>query len=300
MRQAFNLLGMAFLALPLILYGNSVFQRPARVNQTRPLFQGITYHREARSIPRPLMLHIVSIDLTAPGIRPFVTPGNPRTDNTETHARTTSEFLSAFKLQLAINASFFYPFREKAPWDYYPQSGERANAIGQAISDGVIYSPAESSWSVLCFSANHQAQILDSSQCPTGTTQGIAGSSILIRDGKPQPQSQTAPDSDNRYSRTVVAIDATGQKLWIVVVDDKQLLYSEGATLAEITDILLQLGAETALNLDGGGSSTLVAAVDSRPQVLNSPVHTKIPGRERPVANHLGFYASPLIPPMPR
>ena len=47
------------------------------------------------------------------------------------------------------------------------------------------------------------------------------------------------------------------------------------------------------LNLDGGGSSTLVAEDEKKnPVLLNSPIHGRLPpGKERPVANHLGIFA---------
>ena len=79
----------------------------------------------------------------------------------------------------------------------------------------------------------------------------------------------------------------------MLVVDGKQPFYSEGVTLAELADFLISLGCDRALNLDGGGSSTLVVNKDNRVTVLNAPIHTKIPMRERPVANHLGFSISP-------
>ena len=52
------------------------------------------------------------------------------------------------------------------------------------------------------------------------------------------------------------------------------------------------------MNLDGGGS-TSIAIDDGRGGVrlLNSPIHTRIPWRERPVANHLGVFAEPLTGP---
>ncbi|MBD2020680.1 phosphodiester glycosidase family protein, partial [Leptolyngbya sp. FACHB-36] len=53
------------------------------------------------------------------------------------------------------------------------------------------------------------------------------------------------------------------------------------------------LGADKAVNLDGGGSTTIVVSSPTGPYALNAPIHTKIPLRERPVANHLGFYAAP-------
>ncbi len=49
-------------------------------------------------------------------------------------------------------------------------------------------------------------------------------------------------------------------------------------------------GAHDAIELDGGGSATLAGRdAQERPCLLSRPVHTKIPGRQRPVANHLGL-----------
>jgi exopolysaccharide biosynthesis protein len=241
------------------------------------------------------MLHIVTVDLTAPGLKVLVTPGTPSTHNEqEIQARTTSEFLTAFKLQLAVNASFFHPFAENTPWNYYPRSGEFVGAVGQAISNGVPYSDPLPGWSVFCVSSQQQARILAGNTCPPGTMQAVAGSTLLVQDGKAVAMQPGTADSDGVYSRTVVAIDRSGHKLWLLLVDDKQWLYSEGVSLQELAEIAIALGADAALNLDGGGSTTLVQAKSIGYKILNSPVHTKIPMRERPVANHLGFYALPL------
>jgi exopolysaccharide biosynthesis protein len=75
----------------------------------------------------------------------------------------------------------------------------------------------------------------------------------------------------------------------LIIVDGKQPFYSEGVTLRELAAIAIDLGANTALNLDGGGSTTLVIADGLETKILNSPIHNKIPMNERPVANHLGF-----------
>jgi hypothetical protein len=282
------------LVLPLILYGRLSLLRPPRTNLERSLFQGIDYRRDARSTPRPIMLHIVSIDLTAPGLKVLVTPGGRSADDTEIAARTTSEFVSEFKLQLAINASFFYPFREETPWDYYPHSGDRVNALGQAISNGSSYSPAERKWYVLCFDGNNHAQIESSGKCPEGTAQAVAGNEIVLEQGKSvNSRSSNSSNRDKPYPRVAVAIDQKGQKLWLIAVDGKQPLYSEGVTIAELTEITRELGAYSALSLDGGGSTTLVTATSQEPTLLNAPIQAKLPMRQRPVANHLGFYALP-------
>ncbi len=279
---------MGLLLIPILLYGIPHFLRPVRAPETRSLFQGIEYRREVRSLPRPIVIHIVTIDLTAPGIRAFVTPGSATFDSTETNARITSEFLSEFSLKLAINANFFYRFREETPWDYFPHVGDRVSNVGQAISDGQPYSAGEADWAALCLDANQRAKIVEKGTCPPDTMQAVAGDKLLIKAGQPIDQ-QGQPDKP--YPRSVVAIEATGQKLWLILVDGKQRLYSEGMTIAEVTEFVRQLGVDAALNLDGGGSVTLAVSTPSGTQLLNSPIQNKIPMNERPIANHLGLYA---------
>jgi hypothetical protein len=284
--------GTLFLGLPLMLYGWLHFCRPPRTNIEQTLFQGIAYQREVRSIPRPMTIHIVTIDLKTPGIKVLVTPGKLASDRTATEARTTSEFLNEFKLQLAINANYFYPFRENTPWDYYPGSGDRVGVVGQAIGNGNSYAPIKRNWPVLCFDSKNRAQILASGNCPVDTVQAIAGSNLLVDKGKAIVPNPDEPDKP--YARVALAIDRQGDKLWLVLVDGKQPFYSEGIKAVELVKIFEELGVYTAVNLDGGGSTTLVMATSSAPKLLNAPIHTKLPMRERPVANHLGFYALPI------
>lgn len=59
----------------------------------------------------------------------------------------------------------------------------------------------------------------------------------------------------NRHSRTAIGILPNGH--WLFVVVDKTGLF-DGMTIQELTDLMSFLGCTYALNLDGGGSSTLV------------------------------------------
>jgi hypothetical protein len=290
LRSSQAIAGITLLSLPLVVYGWFLFQRPPRIDLERPLFPGIYYRREVRFSPRPVMIHLVRIDLTAPGIRALVTPGTPGNDGQEINARTTSTFLRQFNLQLAVNASFFNHFREKTPWDYYPRAGERVNAIGQAISNQIPYSPALPNWAVLCLAPDQRARILEGGVCPDGTAQAVAGNTVFVRQGQPVPVPPDWKDADRPYARVAVATDRGGQTLWLIVVDGKQPFYSEGMTMAELTRLAIDLGANSAINLDGGGSTTLVMQNQTGATILNAPIHTKLPLRERPVANHLGFY----------
>lgn len=292
-RRMVSLLVLILLMIPIALYSRAQFSRPPRIDETRSLFPGVVYERKALSDPRPVMVHQIAIDLSAPGIRPFVTPGvvalSPR--GIETTARTVTEFVDEFDLQIGINANFFYPFREETPWDFYPRTGESTNNLGEVTSNGKTYSPSQAGWSTVCFLPQNRVQFDQGGFCPQETEQAVAGNDLLIKDGKPVPPPPHIAPNDKPYPRTVIAIDPSGKKLWLVLVDGKQFQYSEGLTYVEMSEYLETLGAETALNLDGGGSVTLAVQTPTGAKVLNAPIQSRIPMRERPIAAQLGFFA---------
>ena len=83
--------------------------------------------------------------------------------------------------------------------------------------------------------------------------------------------------------RTAIGATRDGLVL-LVVVDGRQSDWSEGLTLPELSELFLNRNAVNALNLDGGGSSTMVL----QNQIINRPSDFAIPGqpgKERPVAN---------------
>jgi exopolysaccharide biosynthesis protein len=285
MKKCLFVAAVTFLLLsPLVAYGRLYFLRPPRTDSAQTLFPGIIYRRDAISDPRLAMMHIVTIDLTKSGIKALVTP--------QTGARTTSEFLQEFKLQLAVNASYFHPFYERSPWDYSPRTGQTTNPIGEVISNGDRYSPSEADWPSLCISGNNIAKIVVRQACPSGTMNAVAGREVLVANGKPVDKIFEA-NKDRPYSRVAVAVDKKGEKLWLIIVDGKQPLYSEGLTKVELAAIIAKLGVDKAINLDGGGSTTLVMATNNGAKVLNAPMRAKLPMNERPVSNHIGFYALP-------
>lgn len=261
--------------------------RPPRTDHIAELFQGVSYERQARSTPRPLMVHVVEIDLRTPGVSFLATPGDS-SKGLEVAARTTSEFLEEFDLQIAINGSFFVPFRAGSfLWDYYPHTGEPVDVTGLTVSNGKLYSDYDE-WPALCITTE-RAEI-SQSDCPEETLQALAGGQTLVKDG----ESVVEPGASGLHPRTAVAVDAEGKTLWLIVVDGRQRGYSEGVTLEELAGIAVELGADRALNLDGGGSSTLVIADGEGARALNSPIHTRVPTRQRPVANHLGVFAKSI------
>ena len=265
---------------------SATIQRPPRQDVSEALFQGITYQRLARTSPRPLVIHLLEVDLTAPGIDFLVTPGNTA-EGMDLPARTTTQFATEFGPQLAINGSFFDPFQANLPWDYYPRLGDPVNIQGFAMSNGQVYSADEQSRPILCLAPTHVQ--IRYNMCDEQHTQGLAGNHLLLQEGV-----IVAPKREALHPRTAVATNSSGSKLWLIVVDGRQPQYSEGVTLTELAEIAREAGADTALNLDGGGSSTMVMRSDSGTNILNAPFHTNIPMRQRPVGNHLGIFALPL------
>jgi exopolysaccharide biosynthesis protein len=91
--------------------------------------------------------------------------------------------------------------------------------------------------------------------------------------------------------RTALGVTKNGKGLILMVVDGRQPGYSDGVTFPELAQLMISHDSHTAINMDGGGSSTLVIeGRDGNPVVLNSPIDQNVPGAERAVANHLGIF----------
>ncbi|QDP41483.1 phosphodiester glycosidase family protein [Radiobacillus deserti] len=86
----------------------------------------------------------------------------------------------------------------------------------------------------------------------------LASGPLLVENGhvnlSMDPNSYRASE---RAPRTAVAIDSTRNRVFFVTVDGRQAGYSNGMNLTEFAKYLVSLGADRALNLDGGGSTTM-------------------------------------------
>lgn len=116
---------------------------------------------------------------------------------------------------------------------------------------------------------------------PRHVVEAVAGIPALVRDGRNVVGDArlTPAFRDQRHPRTAVGWTHDGT-LILAVVDGRQPGYSDGMSLDELAELMLGFGAVEALNLDGGGSTTLVV----RGETANRPSD---PRGERPVANAL-------------
>lgn len=266
----------------------------------RPLFDGITYRQERRVDARdePAVIHIVTLDLTRPGLRLGVTPPD-RSRGMEYVAHPVRDALVANRAQVAVNASYFLPFFGGSPKgnDYYPRDGEPVSVSGAAIGAGRVASPVEIDQdlrvsAILCI--GHQVDIRAGQRCPAGTRDAIAAGPHLLKDGKAVPIHRALALEGGKGPRTAFGLSADHRRAWIVVIDGRQKGYSMGADNAALVALFQSLGASDAMSFDGGGSSTLAVADGRGAIVLNRPIHTGVQGRERPVANELLVFARPL------
>ena len=95
-----------------------------------------------------------------------------------------------------------------------------------------------------------------------------------------------------RHPRTAAGVTADGHTLILLAIDGRQPGHSLGVALPELADLMLELGAVDAVNLDGGGSTSFYLRRADGSVVTNQPSG----GKWRPVANHLGIWIGEPVP----
>jgi len=244
-----------------------------------PLFQGIEYAHIIPCQDEPLQVHVLRVDLSHPEIVFLATPASG-TPGIEAYSLRTGSFLTAHDLSVAVNASPFHPV--------VSLEGEPQDIVGLDISSGELVSEAESGYAALLITEDNHAITTNPPFELSGVHNAVGGFGLVVQDGV-----NVGGDGD-RHPRTAVGITEDEQTMHLVVIDGRQPSHSIGATTAELGEWMIHLGSYDALNLDGGGSSTMVSkGSDGMAEVLNRPIHI-IPGNQRPVANHLGIYAPEL------
>ena len=109
----------------------------------------------------------------------------------------------------------------------------------------------------------------------------VSGAGLLMLDGREFHEwtdEQLAAGFDTtRHPRTVIGQDKEGA-IWLITVDGRQPALSLGMSFTELQTLARRLGLRSALNLDGGGSTTMVV----RGNVVNHPSDATGP---RPVSD---------------
>jgi hypothetical protein len=279
--------------LAILVGGYSLYNRgrPAPVPMKEKLYDGITYRRIVHVIPRPMVVHVLTVDTKAADVSFLVTPPDAESDQ-PLKARTTSQFLDEFNVQIAVNGDGFSPWWSNSPADYYPHVGDPITPLGFSASNGDVYWKGENLEDVGIEPTLYisRRNVLSFNNRPGNVYNAISGDRMLLEKG----DIVTGLDAEELDPRTAIGINRNGRYLYLVVVDGRQPFYSSGATFQKLAEIFKAQGAYFAMAMDGGGSSTLVVeGEDGVPTIMNSPIDNYIPGRERPVGNHLGIMINP-------
>ena len=232
----------------------------------------IRYEHVVRSDP-PMHIHVATIDLTDPRVRLRVCPGGDDPDGSgpwQTTLRNVHEIAQRNGLEVAVNGNFFSckEARTFAGRSIPYFTGNWAMVDGRAMTDGRIWSDRDAGVSQLV--VDRKGRVLIGRfwpDLPEGAWQVVSGSEVVVKHGKiVATATDTAP-------RTCVGVDRAGTRLVMIVVDGRRTEYSAGMTGRQLAQEMINLGCDDAINLDGGGSSTMAIRdrIENVVRVVNRP-----------------------------
>jgi hypothetical protein len=219
-----------------------------------------------RTTPAPAEFHALVVDLNTPGVSIRCTPLRERWKATSSYARGAN-------LAAAINGGFW---------------GGLQGAQGLAAGAGQLWSSDDADFGFFAYLRDGSAMVSRPSDVVEagrrGITDGVSGRPLIVDRGRISDELHQFENRNTREPRTSVGVSEDGKTVVLVTVDGRRAT-SHGGTLYEMAELLIELGAYRGINLDGGGSTTMV--VTSEGGVVNRPSR----GWEREVVNHIGVIA---------
>ncbi len=258
------------------------------VQETRTVAKGITYQRILfTTMPNePVRAHVIS----ATGLASDYIFGV--LGSFGTHIRPT-EFAKQSQALVTINGGFFSTRPSRASGlvmahgrILYPPLFPKFTGTVGFHSSGLLIDKIEES-DVKGYSISTEKEGWNECHAALG-----AGP-ILLKNTLNLVKPIDDPFYTQKHPRTGIGKTGEGQVI-LIVVDGRQTEWSVGVTLDEFANMFLELGARDALNLDGGGSSTMVI----NNEVVNHPSDFALagkPGVERAVANVIALFARDVV-----
>ncbi len=239
---------------------------------------------------------VAVIDLTDPRVETVVTEPAPAGTGAEAVLTRTDLWQQTNDVELAVNANF-----------YATLPGGLGDIVGLSVSDGQIISGArvfennapdpslmimDDGRAVVGNFSNVDAQQAEDAVAGVGPSNTDNDPGTLLVDDGQNLGSTARVQPGFRNPRTAAGVSRDGDTLILMVIDGRQPGWSDGVTLPQMGDLMIEFGAWDAINLDGGGSSAFVYD-DGTSRVTNRPSD----GGFRAVANHIGVRVNE--PPAP-
>lgn len=211
---------------------------------------------ETRTLPRPLRIHYLRLNLACHNLELFTMPGkDPDGDGpAESTLTPPEELFTQLKALAAVNANAFagLPGTENDIRGWYRD--RPVDMHGLVVSGGIQLSPPENGRMAFWIDPERKPHI-GTPKPDQSVWQAIADwSGPLLIDNRVIP----LPAVTTLHPRTALGFDDTGQWLLIVVADGRQPGTSEGFSLHELAVLFQSKGCTQAMNLDGGGSSIML------------------------------------------
>jgi exopolysaccharide biosynthesis protein len=267
----------------------------------------VTYKHEEITSPVPQKIYVALIDLTNPVVHVRVSRGGADPDGPAGKWQTTlmqpTRIAQREHFDVVINGDFFSMATGKdaegvaAQKEF--QGGVAALVAGPAVTDGKLWAPTTQPRAAFIVDGKNHPSVARIDSPPADATEVIAGSHILVKDGKNvAPPPEKSSFTKGPHPRTAVGIADDGKTLVLAVIDGRKPGQAVGMSLRETAEVMLKYGCTSAVNLDGGGSSVLAIRDPQSHQmtILNHPSD----GRERAVANVLGVTVTPTPPSPPQ
>ncbi|OQC14280.1 MAG: hypothetical protein BWX73_01848 [Lentisphaerae bacterium ADurb.Bin082] len=271
------------------------------------LHPGIRHAKMTVETPRLMQINVARVDLDTPGLRLRATGrdadwGKPMPDfpeqNINTRRQKTRDFIRQARRPaddggFGLNMVFAVNSNPWIPWQK-PFSHKYAAKLGLVISEGELVSDPNGRPSLIIRQDGTADLITTNAETNlTGIVTAVSGFTFVLQDGNVIKGNQSlAP-------RTGYGLTADKRVLLIVVIDGRQPQYSQGSTTGEVGEWLRHLGAQTGVNMDGGGSTTMAvwkpAGADGEPEAVVQ-LNRHQGGAERTVGCNLGFYYLPTAP----
>ena len=262
------------------------------ISKTVKLRPGVTLKRLVFEKPRLMAAYIARVDLTTPGIGFTATErdplwGEPMPDFTNetwlvnTKRETTFDFMARRQsegknVEIAFNTSGFRPWGGAGCYCTYAALYRWVLADGVEISKGI--KPGMGTYFVVRKDGGALIRSVVKPHMTNDWAFAVYGNRAILQGGKRAKAGMRRLDAGSGdphnalAPRTALGLSADGKTLVVLAVDGRQPGYSEGATCVDLADILLGEGCTDAVNMDGGGSTSLVIwdRKNSRPKMLNS------------------------------
>ena len=255
----------------------------------KKLYDGIEHAHF--TIQEPLLnVNVLRIDATNPNLTFHTTPRSENwvANQNETDRRTLPDSVVEENMIVAVNANFYRPFNAETRVSRGPADNQ-----GLVVSNGVLVSPTINTYPSFIQNKDGSVEIrivLQGESLDKIKT-AVSGRNYVLKDGEcvSKEQAEAFAYLKNRHPRTVVGISKDKKFVYLVTIDGRQPEFSVGTSMLESAEILRQLGAYDAVNLDGGGSTTMAYRDESgKPIVLNRPVGLGPANTLRHNANALG------------